>query len=256
MHKGVSLDPHWEPVQVGNALDDVDGHGGHFCSLHWQWEQTCLEGFTHQSQPPKTAFDTNCLRGRNCIPWQAQAADYRACYNFCNVGITCKCKTATEVQLKFYQTPTQDGIQGQGTLPEHLLVARDRGALLAGLLVEVCQHHIDLQTAGMWGGQRTTKKGHNSVFRPACLYLGRTQHNLHFWEHSKVPWRTKWKLWLLSEHRNKIYILLYVHSAPWICVLQQRSQKMGKYTMPRRICTSLNQSLPGISVSMEVLELA
>lgn len=73
--------------------------------------------------------------------------------------------------------------------------------------------------------------------------LGRRQNNLHFWEQSKVPYNTKLKLWLISEYRNKIYILLYVQSAPW-------NQKMGKcsYTMPRKICLSTNQSLPGISL--------
>lgn len=77
VHKGIRLDPHRQPVQVGNALDDVDGHGGHFCSLHRQREQACLEGFTHQSQPPKTAFDTNCRRSRDSVPPQAQTAGYR-----------------------------------------------------------------------------------------------------------------------------------------------------------------------------------
>lgn len=81
MHKGICLDPHGEPIQIGNALDYIDGHGGHFCSLHRQREQACLEGFIHQSQPPTTAFDTNCLRARNSVPCQAQTAGYRACYN-------------------------------------------------------------------------------------------------------------------------------------------------------------------------------
>ena len=80
---------------------------------------------------------------------------------------------------------------------------------------------------------------------PACLpsVLDRRQnYSLLFREHCNVPYSIKFKLLLLSESKDKIYIILYLHSACWdLSVLHIQSQKMGKrlYTTPRRTCISI-----------------
>lgn len=50
-------------------------------------------------------------------------------------------------------TPTNDGVEGQGTLPQHLLVTGHCRAFLACLPVQIGQHHVDLvvlEETGKW----------------------------------------------------------------------------------------------------------
>lgn len=79
---------------------------------------------------------------------------------------------------------------------------------------------------------------------PASCSGQRQNHLPFFWEHCDVSYSIKSKLLLLSEPKDKIYILLYLHSASWnLSAVHIQSQKMGKwlYTMSRRTHISLTQ---------------
>lgn len=121
------------------------------------------------------------------------------------------------------QTLTQDGIQGQGALPQHLLVARHRGALLACFLVEVCQHHIDLQTTEMWGQSRGRKEKESlrkvTTLSSSLRYNTEQNENCGFF---------------LSTEIQFFYPFVRAQCA-LKSALHQRNQKMSKcsYTMPK-----------------------
>ena len=40
VHKSVRFDPHRQPVQVGDTLDHIHSHGGHFGTFHRERQQT------------------------------------------------------------------------------------------------------------------------------------------------------------------------------------------------------------------------
>ena len=44
VYECIRFDPHREPIQVGDTLDYVHGHGSHLSSLHRQRQEACRVG--------------------------------------------------------------------------------------------------------------------------------------------------------------------------------------------------------------------